>query len=560
MKRLLRVASCEKGKTCPRLAAFFLINYFVIIATILLGASSFAADPFLAAGERVVSAPEVPLAYLRQNDFYIPYQLNDESDANAPLNLYVSKNRGQSWELYKSLVPATETTNGSRQFNVRVGSDGEYWFAIRPSRMENSPTPNLGARPDLRIIIDTTAPIMKIETQKTGEDQLTIYWTLTDRNPDADTVHFYQRYSETADWTPIPLNSRSTVLFNNPDGSAGATGQFTIQVSRGIPLLYIRGEAQDKAKIPTVVLWNVPLTGAAGTAYLPGAARQNVVGTDALARGEFRSAFLNPSGESADAQSGAGSAGTIPSSGSVPEWSAVRDNPPLPGANNLATSTRVQRPILPRIPADFSTATIINKTRFNLDYDITSVGRSGVGTVELWATRNRGADWYLLAKDNDNITPIAVEVSEDGVYGLKLVVENGAGIGGRRPVPGEAPASWLVLDRTAPIGELKSAEIRVDTSIPQMRLHWVCSDDYPSPTPVALYWSRDGQEPWSLIADQLPPIGDYLWTMPNDVPARIIIKMEMQDKAGNVNSSMSRPIAADAFSPQGYIRGIHPIE
>lgn len=555
MRRQLRVASCEKGKTCPRLTTFILLNCFVNIAIIFAGAGAFAEDPFLAGGSRVVSTQEVPMAYLRQNDFYIPYQLNDESEANAPLNLYVSSNRGQSWGLYKSQIPANETANGKRQFNVRVGSDGEYWFAIRTSRMENSPNPNLGPHPNLRIVIDTTAPVMKIETQKTGEDQLTIYWTLTDRNPDAETVRFYQRYSETADWTPIPLNSRSTVLFNNPDGSVGATGQFTIQVSRGIAQLYLRGEAQDKAKIPTVVLWTVPVTGS--NSYLPGSARQSVVGTDALARGEFRSAFINPAGDGADAQSGASA---IPPSGSAPEWSAIRNNPPLPGANSLATSTRVQRPIIPRTPADFSTATIINKTRFNLDYEIPEVGRSGVGTVELWATRNRGADWYLLAKDNDNITPIAVEVSEDGVYGLKLVVENGAGVGGRRPVPGEAPMSWLVLDRTAPVGELKSAEIRVDSTIPQMRLHWVCSDDYPSPTPVALYWSRDGQEPWSLIADQLPPIGDYLWTMPNDVSARIIIKMEMQDKAGNVSTHISKPIAADAFSPQGYIRGIYPIE
>ena len=551
----LRVASCKKSNPRPQLSICYLTILSAIFA--LLSPGLFAADPFLAGGARAGSQ-EAPKAYLSQNEFYIPYQLNDESDANSPLNLYVSKNMGQTWELYKSLVPANEMTNGARQFNIRVGSDGEYWFAIRPSRIENSPTPNIGPRPDLRIVVDTTAPTLKIETQKTGDDKLTIYWTLSDRNPNPETVRFYQRYSETADWSPITLNPRAMVMFNNPDGGSGATGQFTVQVSRGIYQLYIRGEAQDKAKIPTVVLWNVPLTGGAGNAFLPGSARQNVVGTDALARGEFRSAFLNPSGDSAETQSGSGSPAPIPPSGSVPEWSAVRDNPPLPGANNLAASTRVQRPILPRsVPADFSTAKIINKTRFDLDYEITSVGRSGIGVVELWATRNRGADWYLLAKDNDNITPIAVEVSEDGVYGLKLVVENGAGLGGRRPIPGEAPSAWLVLDRTAPVGELKSAEIRVDSSVPQMRLHWVCSDGYPSPTPVALYWSRDGQEPWSLIADQLPAVGDYLWTMPNDVPARIIIKMEMQDKAGNVNTHTSNPIAADAFSPQGYIRGIH---
>lgn len=553
----LRVASCKKSKPRSLLSVYNLLIVSVIIAVVSLASDLPAADPFLAGGERS-SSQETPKAYLSQNEFYIPYQLNVESDANSALNLYVSKNMGQTWELYKSLIPANEMTNGARQFNIRVGADGEYWFVIRPSRLENRQSPNLGHRPDLRVVIDTTAPTLKIETQKTGDDKLTIYWTLSDKNPNPETVRFYQRYSETSDWSPIPLNPRAMVMFNNPDGSSGATGQFTVQVSRGITQLYIRGETQDKAKIPTVVLWNVPLTGV--NSYLPGAARQNVVGTDALAHGEFRSAFLNQSGDGAS-QSASNIPASTANSSSVPEWTALRENGPIPGAGNYSTQARVQRPIAPRtIPADFSTATIINTTSFELDYDITSVGRSGIGTVELWATRNRGAEWYLLAKDNDNITPIAVELSEDGVYGLKLVVENGAGLGGLRPVPGEAPSAWLVLDRTAPIGELKSAEIRVDSSVPQMRLHWVCSDDYPSPTPVALYWSRDGQDPWSLIADQLPAVGDYLWTMPNDVPAKIIIKMEMQDKAGNVNSHKSSPIAADAFSPQGYIRAIHPIK
>lgn len=550
----LRAASCEKRKPRSLLSVCNISILSVIFTIIFVNLESYAADPFLAGGSRPAQQGG-SIAYLSQNDFYIPYQLNDESDARAPLNLYVSKNRGQTWTLYKSLIPANETTNGVRQFNVRVGADGEYWFAIRTSRVENSPTPNLGPNPNLRVVVDTTAPTLKIESQKTGEDKLTIYWTLTDRNPNAETVRFYQRYSETADWTPITLNPRAMVMFNNPDGTAGATGQFTVQVSRGIAQLYIRGEAQDKAKIPTVVLWNVPVTGT--NSYLPGTARQNIVGTDVLARGDFRSAFLNPAADNVSASGGQNAASVPPtgSTGAAPEWSAFRDNGAVPAPS---TTARVQRPIQPRsIPADFSTAKIINKTHFDLDYDITAVGSSGIGTVEIWATRNRGADWYLLAKDNDTITPVAIDISEDGVYGLKLAMENGSGLGAFRPLPGEAPSAWLVLDRTAPTGELKSAEIRVNTTLPQMRLHWVCTDDYPSQTPVALYWSRDGQEPWSLIADQLPPVGDYLWTMPNDVPARIIIKMEMQDKAGNVSTHISKPIATDAFSPQGYIRGIH---
>lgn len=543
--RNIAVASCEKSKLYTRLAIIFSVLIVVIYEIFSLYSIAFGNDPFLAGGNR--AAQDVQKTYLRQNDFYIPYKLNDESDAQAPLNLYCSKNLGRSWELFKSLIPANEP-NGARQFNIRVDADGEYWFIILPSRIENSPNPNLGYRPHLRIVVDTMAPILKIETQKTDNDKITIFWTMTDRNPSVDSVRFFQRYSETADWSEINLNSKSVVLFNNPDGASGATGQFTVQVSHGVYQLFIKGEAYDKAKIPTVTLWTVSMTGT--NVVLPGTAVQQGVGTDALGRGEFKSAFLNPETGSASPSSAENSPTPITPGGSI-GWSANR-----PGTPNPA---RGERSILsPRTVV--SSLKVINKPHFDLDYDITAVGHSGVGAVEVWATRNHGTDWFQLAKDNDNITPVAIDLTEDGIYGLKLVLENGAGIRGGRPRPGETPSSWLVLDRTAPTGELTSAEIRVDSNIPQMRLRWGCTDEYPSQTPVALYWSRDGQEPWSLIADQLPAVGDYLWTMPNDVPARIVIKMEMQDRAGNISTHISRPIAADAFVPQGYIRGIHTTE
>ena len=135
----LQAASCEKRKPRSLLVACNTTILIVISATFFVNLDSYAADPFLAGGNRPLQQRN-SIAYLSQNEFYIPYQLNDESDARVPLNLYYSKNRGQTWELYKSLIPANETTNGIRQFNVRVGADGEYWFAIRSSRIENSPT------------------------------------------------------------------------------------------------------------------------------------------------------------------------------------------------------------------------------------------------------------------------------------------------------------------------------------------------------------------------------------------------------------------------------------
>lgn len=550
----------------------FDILFFAIIISTLFCSVLPAADPFLAGGERE-QVKESPKAYLRQTDFYIPYQLNNESDANSTLNLYVSKDLGVNWELFKALIPANESGTNARQFNVRVGADGEYWFAIRPSRVENRTNPPLGNHPDVRIIVDTNPPQIKIETQKTGADKITVYWTMTDRNPATETVKFYQRYSETSNWEPIPLNPRAVVAFNAANGNSGINGQFTVQTPNGISMIYLKGEASDRAKTPTVVLWNIPVD--AVNSALPGSARQPVAGSPNMVGGEFKSAFIDSAaGSGVSYPSPAANvqpSNTLPSDySSAPSWSAIREGDlpynngansayQRPGDTNL-TSSRSNFPLPSRAPVDFSRAMIINKPQFDLDYEITSVGRSGIGSVELWVTKTQGANWSVLATDTDNITPISVELPGDGVYGLKLVIKNGAGLGGRNPLPGETPASWVILDRTPPTGELKSADIRVDSNIPQMRLRWASSDEYPSPTPVAMYWSRDGQAPWNLIADQLAPAGDYLWTMPNDVPARIIIKMEIQDKAGNSGTYTSPPIAADASSPAGFIRDIRPTE
>ncbi len=535
--------------------------------TLLFGVS-LGQDPFLAGGNRPAdnSRSQSPKAYLRQNEFYIPYQLTDSSDANSALNLYVSKNYGQNWELYKSLIPANEKGDASKQFNVRVGNDGEYWFAIRPSRVENRPQPQLGPRPDLKIIIDTDPPKMKIETQKTAPNQLTVYWTMTDKCPDPESVKFFQRYSETAQWQPVGINPRATV-----NQEQVSTGQFTIDLPERITRLFLKGEAADKAKTPTVVLWNIPLDGT--PVVLPGETRQSITGFTNAGKGEFKSAFLGD--EEKKAESAVSESGSLPSdtnprpatASSIPDWSPVREDPASYSNESTTNRTvnnsspmRVDRKMMPRPAVDLSHAMIINTPKFDLDYEITSVGRSGVGSVELWYTKDQGATWSVLAVDKDNITPISVELQEDGIYGLKMVIKNGAGLGGVNPRSGENPASWLILDRMVPTGELKSADIRIDSNIPQMRLRWTSTDQYPAANPVSLYWSRDGQAPWSLIADQLPASSDYLWNMPSDVPPRIIVKMEIIDKAGNHGTYVSPPIAADASTPRGFIRDIRSVD
>lgn len=83
---------------------------------------------------------------------------------------------------------------------------------------------------------------------------------------------------------------------------------------------------------------------------------------------------------------------------------------------------------------------------FEIDYAVDEVGASGVGKVEIWGTRDGGRSWTLLGVDADRRSPCPVSVRQDGLYGFVVVIENGAGLAGRRPQVGDSPDLWVRVD------------------------------------------------------------------------------------------------------------------
>ena len=75
-------------------------------------------------------APAAPgtIYYTRQTLFAIPFHM-DRPDRilrePVQVQLYVSGDRGASWQLYAKAEPARQ------QFLFRAGVDGEFWFLLR---------------------------------------------------------------------------------------------------------------------------------------------------------------------------------------------------------------------------------------------------------------------------------------------------------------------------------------------------------------------------------------------------------------------------------------------
>src|SRR4029077_6326033 len=82
---------------------------------------------------------------------------------------------------------------------------------------------------------------------------------------------------------------------------------------------------------------------------------------------------------------------------------------------------------------------MVNSRSFDLDYDIDGIGPSGIAKVELWGTRDGGRNWASFRLDNDNRSPIHTTVDGEGLYGFRMVVQSGNGLGGRAPQAGDSP-------------------------------------------------------------------------------------------------------------------------
>ena len=55
-----------------------------------------------------------------------------------------------------------------------------------------------------------------------------------------------------------------------------------------------------------------------------------------------------------------------------------------------------------------------------------------------------------------------MKVEEEGLYGFRLVLTNGAGVGGKPPRSGDAPDIWIYVDLTKPTARIVSVEPGVE--------------------------------------------------------------------------------------------------
>jgi hypothetical protein len=524
------------------------------------------------------------------------------------LLLYASTDQGRSW------FQATSTTPQKGEFVYHAGSDGLHWLRVAVVNQQGKQDPDdkavmsPNAPVDQKIMIDTVQPVIRvIQAQRHGDD-VYVKWDIQEDNPDSNglELHYQAKDALPTDWTPVSLpfalkgettfrpktsqpitikltvrdlaknqsyaqtrtdGTLTTAAFTNQGANPGTSTNQELPTLPGNPLP-LPSPRPDLVKTIPPLPQQTEVT-------LPPHQTLSPPPTDSFQQGNAGSAvrivpkeIAPPPKEKVIADSREPERPVPPKTG--PATSPATGPSPLPMHNSqpVASSEPVKKPLPELI--------YVNNHKVTLEYAVNRIGPSGVGSIELWLTKDEGESWerFAFAKDvNGEETGKQKRTFDfrdkedrpftDGIFGLNLVVKNRAGLG-REPRSGDAPEIRIEIDTQAPIAMLYQPIVDPHNK-EQVLLRWSAKDKNLSATPIHLEYAAKREGPWLPIKLDLENkgrftkdeiTGDYSWKVPTDIPVQVYLRMRVRDKAGNESIAVTaEPQYVDLIEPNGALIG-----
>jgi hypothetical protein len=492
------------------------------------------------------------------------------------LLLYVSPDQGQTWQHHAVGYPEKDGF-----FTFNAPADGIYWFnmVVVDKSGRREPADVYKSAPALKVLFDTKKPVVQIASaQRTGDD-VTVVWKVIERNPDWS--KFKLEYSTNGNtWTPVPTRPEAdgSAQFKVAGGSpvtvrvaltdvAGLTGEATSPVAG---TTVASKSVADPAVVGASAMNDLPLPSISGGTgpTVAGPAMPPVPGSDmppvkAPATERAKDTRLPNEPKGTDTPP----APAFPPAPGTPGAPVVAADPPVAAPIGTAPKTEalnVSTNVLSSLPAP----QVINVTSFKLAYEVEDKGASGVGKAEVWVTRDDGhtwAQWQTIDKPESTLLiDLARKGTKDveGVYGIKVILQSGAGLAREAPKPGEAPDLRVDVDTTAPallVFQPMPDAVHKDTLL----LRWKAEDRNLAADPITLEWAEGPKGPWfpiaasdsigssTGVAKRLPNTGSYPWKVPaNFQTHKVYLKVSARDVAGNVAEVIPvEPILVDLNKP-----------
>lgn len=555
-----------------------------------------------AGGEELPPAPRLPdLVRTTNTAFAIPFKVAPSQQADhaaARVLLQASKDLGATWE------QAGEAGPEAGSIVYRATADGEYWFRLRA--IDAKGRQRGGEGPDMRVLVDAAAPRISARVWRGTDGEIVCRYAAADDTLDVPKMVVEYHTKEDPNWKKVAAEA---IL--SRESPAHLLGEEIWWAGEKVEALTVRISISDAAGHRTVKQFTMEasdpgvdqgaLAAEIGVPALPGQASSAVVSASPPAlpveprpesrqsappgaasdvatvppggwaadtsgrwAGEGPAASAAPAAEAGQSRSvlarpvGTGSRPGLPNAGGRPEVGDAA--PPQLAPATPAIEAAAPGPVARALPTEYRgrPLQIVRSRRFSWDYEMQSDRPDTVPVrVELWSTSDGGVTWQRSAVDDDGQSPIDVTLPAAGLYGFRLEIVPDLPDAGGGPRSGEMPEGWIGIDDEPPQVEILEAARLKDTEPGGVLIRWAARDQILVPKSVRLIQSPSADGPWGTIAEGLEAQGEYRWQPERGTPARVYIRVEASDAAGNIGrGTTSEPVTVAMPRVVGKLGGV----
>ena len=542
--------------------------------------------PLPAMAEGSVEQVRLPdLVRTKYRTFSIPFRLPAAQDADAApqrVVMSVSKDLGGTWEAADEVAPSAGT------FTYQAGADGEYWFRLRA--IDRKGRARGGEGPDMRVLVDAAGPRLAARVWKGADGEILCRYAAIDDSIRMDSLKVEYRTAEAQGWKTVAAEG---VL--SRESPAHLVGEEIWWAGEKVASLTVRITVSDSAGNQTTRQFSMEptdpnvdqsaLAQELGVPSLPTQSMPETIASQPVTQASQVSQATDgarPVGgwtaETAAAWSAeqprtpAASAGRVGEHQSVlvsrtGAASAASTDPT--GGRSLLASTSVGIPAqAPQTsgspqPMEYRGRPLqLSRTRrFAWDYEMPAERPNATRLrVELWSTRDGGLSWQKAAVDDDSVSPINVVLPAAGLYGFRLEIVPDGPETSTGPRPGDVAESWIGIDEDPPLVEFLGATKLSETESGSIVIRYTSRDQLPAPKTARLLFSPNAEGPWATIATAVDNQGEYRWQPDRATPARVYLRIEVTDAAGNVGAvSSPEPVTVSTSRVVGRLGGVRTL-
>ena len=115
----------------------------------------------------------------------------------------------------------------------------------------------------------------------------------------------------------------------------------------------------------------------------------------------------------------------------------------------------------------------------------------------------------------------------------------------------------MLVDTTRPVVQVLDCAATLADKTYTVNIQWRATDKNLGSTPITISYAEKEDGPWAPIATRIENTGSYVWKSTERMPAKMLIRVEATDLAGNIGvAQTTKPLMLDPSMPNISILGV----